>query len=41
MIWSISLGQRVVMFEWFPKWTISITFAAFVGRVFNLLIGHQ
>ncbi|MDE9494896.1 hypothetical protein KKJ09_15230 [Xenorhabdus bovienii] len=33
MIWSISLGQRVVMFEWFPKWTISITFAAFVGLI--------
>ncbi|WP_226893952.1 hypothetical protein [Proteus sp. FME41] len=33
MFWSISLHQRVVMFEWFPKWTISITFAVFLGMM--------
>lgn len=33
MGWSISLHRRVVMFEWFPKWTISITFAVFLGMI--------
>lgn len=40
MYWSIILGHRTVMFEWFPKWTISITFAAIVsiiGGVWSIL----
>lgn len=40
MYWSLILGYRTVMFEWFPQWTISITFAAIVsviGRVWSIL----
>lgn len=40
MYWSLILGHRTVMFEWFPKWTISITFAAIVsviGGVWSIL----
>lgn len=40
MYWSIILGHRTVMFEWFPQWTISITFAAIVsviGGVWSIL----
>lgn len=40
MYWSIILGHRTVMFEWFLKWTISITFAAIVsviGGVWSIL----
>ncbi|WP_339389453.1 hypothetical protein [Moellerella wisconsensis] len=33
MYWSLILGHRTVMFEWFPKWTISITFAAIVSVI--------
>lgn len=33
MYWSIILGRRVVLFEWFPQWTIGITFAAVVGLI--------
>lgn len=33
MYWSIILGHRTVMFEWFLKWTISITFAAIVSAI--------
>ncbi|MBQ0436818.1 hypothetical protein J7S87_00940 [Providencia rettgeri] len=33
MYWSIILGHRTVMFEWFPQWTISIAFAAIVSVI--------
>lgn len=31
--WSLMLSSRVVSFEWFPKWTISITFAVIVSVI--------
>lgn len=33
MYWSMFLGQSVVLFEWFPQWTISVIFAAVVGII--------
>ncbi len=33
MYWSMFLGQSVVLFEWFPQWTISVIFAAIVGVI--------
>lgn len=33
MYWSMFLGQSVVLFEWFPQWTISVIFAAVVGVI--------
>ncbi len=37
MCWSLILGHRTVMFEWFSKWTISITFAAIVSVIGGVL----
>nr|WP_282550465.1 MULTISPECIES: hypothetical protein [Providencia] len=33
MYWSLILGRRIVLFEWLPQWTISITFAAIAGII--------
>ncbi|MEK2586118.1 hypothetical protein AAAA18_19075 [Providencia stuartii] len=33
MYWSLILGSRMVLFEWFPKWIISITFTVIVSVI--------
>ncbi len=41
---SLYLGDNIVLFEWFPKWTIIIIFAIFtgiIGGIWHLFFAHQ